>query len=240
MQLYYIRHGQSGNNLLWEQTGSNSGRSVDPELSAVGRQQAELLAEFIKGHGVGVEKRGDDVQNLTGFRISHMYTSLMVRAVTTAMPVARALGLPLVAWKDLHETFGVYQHNKQADTYTGMPGKNRAFFEACCPELALPADLGSEGWWNRPPETVDELFPRARRVLAELLRRHGQSEDRVVLISHGGFYQYFMGAVLGLPDINYHWFGLSNTAISRIDFNPPDMTIVYLNRVEFLPPSLIT
>jgi 2,3-bisphosphoglycerate-dependent phosphoglycerate mutase len=240
MQLYYIRHGQSGNNLLWEQTGSNAGRSVDPELSPLGQQQAVLLADFIKSRGQGVEKREIDFQNVAGFNLTHIYTSLMIRAVATAQPIARALGLPLVAWKDLHETGGIYQENKETGEFTGMPGKNRAYFEGWYPDLVLPADLGPAGWWNRSHETPEERFPRAKRVLAELLKLHGGTEDRVALVSHGGFYQYFMEAIMGLPEVKYHWFGLSNTAISRIDFNSPEITIVYLNQVDFLPHSLIT
>lgn len=240
MQLYYIRHGQSENNLLWEQTGSNARRSVDPELSPLGQQQAALLADFIKSRGQGVVKHDIDFQNVAGFNLTHIYTSLMVRAVATAQPIARALGLPLVAWKDLHETGGIYQENKETGEFTGMPGKNRAYFEGCYPDLVLPADLGPEGWWNRPQEIPKEWFPRAKHVLAELLRRHGGTEHRVALVSHGGFYQYFLGAVLGLPEVKNNWFGFSNTAISRIDFNPPVTTIVYLNQVDFLPTSLIT
>ena len=47
MRFYFIRHGQSENNALWDQTGSNSGRNYDPELTAIGREQAERLARFI-------------------------------------------------------------------------------------------------------------------------------------------------------------------------------------------------
>jgi len=240
MQLYYIRHGQSGNNLLWDQTGSNNGRSVDPELSPVGQQQAALLAEFLKSHGVGGEKRGEDNQNQAGFWLTHLYSSLMVRAVSTAQPVARALGLPLVGWKELHEAGGIYREEKLTGEYTGLPGMNRAYFEQHCPEMVLPDDLGAEGCWSRPHESREERYPRAKQVLFDLLRRHGQTADRVALISHGGFYQYLMGAILGLPDMMNNSFLLNNAAISRIDFNPPVVTVVYLNRVDFLPSEIIT
>ena len=39
MQFYFIRHGQSTNNALWETTRSNKGRSEDPELSELGHLQ---------------------------------------------------------------------------------------------------------------------------------------------------------------------------------------------------------
>ncbi len=70
MQLYYIRHGQSGNNLLWEQTGSNAGRSFDPELSPLGQQQAALVAEFIKNSDQVPEKHPLDFQNEANFNLN--------------------------------------------------------------------------------------------------------------------------------------------------------------------------
>jgi len=74
----------------------------------------------------------------------------------------------------------------------------------------------------------------------DLLKRHGQSDDRVALVGHGGFYQYLMGAILGLEDLSNLFLGLSNTGISRIDFDLPSVTVVYLNRVDHLPPGLIS
>ncbi|MCA1554236.1 MAG: histidine phosphatase family protein, partial [Chloroflexi bacterium] len=47
MQLYFIRHAQSLNNHLWDQTGDSTGRSEDPELTPTGWKQAELLAAFV-------------------------------------------------------------------------------------------------------------------------------------------------------------------------------------------------
>ena len=48
MQFYFIRHGQSENNALWERTGSSEGRSEDPELTALGHRQAKRLAQFLR------------------------------------------------------------------------------------------------------------------------------------------------------------------------------------------------
>jgi broad specificity phosphatase PhoE len=46
MQLYFIRHGQSANNRLWDTTSSDEGRVEDPELTDAGQQQAKLVAQF--------------------------------------------------------------------------------------------------------------------------------------------------------------------------------------------------
>jgi broad specificity phosphatase PhoE len=47
--------------------------------------------------------------------------------------------------------------------------------------------MGEEGWWNRPFEAELHRPERARRVLVELLQRHGGSNDRVAMVSHGAF-----------------------------------------------------
>jgi bisphosphoglycerate-dependent phosphoglycerate mutase len=47
MQLYIIRHGQSVNNALWSTTGSNENRVEDPELTEMGKRQAELVADYL-------------------------------------------------------------------------------------------------------------------------------------------------------------------------------------------------
>ncbi|HEX9029798.1 MAG TPA: histidine phosphatase family protein, partial [Anaerolineales bacterium] len=105
MQFYFIRHAQSANNLLYDSTGSSKGRSHDPALSDTGVYQAVLLAQFLRqGNPDGGSFLAGDEPS--GFQLTHLYSSLMVRAVSTGVQAARALGLPLVAWYDLHEEGG--------------------------------------------------------------------------------------------------------------------------------------
>jgi 2,3-bisphosphoglycerate-dependent phosphoglycerate mutase len=235
MQLYFIRHGQSENNALWMRTGSHEGRNEDPGLTEAGRQQAELLAQFLSQPA----SASSDFQNVVGFGITHLYTSLMVRAVATGTIIARVLDLPLVAWEDLHEWGGIYLKDEQTDERTGLPGRNRAYFERHYPDLVLPDSLGEAGWWNRPFEEPELRFPRAKRVLHDLLERHG-GNDRVAVISHGGFYNYLLAAILNLPERESYWFALNNAGLNRIDFDEEEIRLIYLNRVDFLPKELIT
>jgi 2,3-bisphosphoglycerate-dependent phosphoglycerate mutase len=240
MQLYFIRHGQSENNALWMRTGSHDGRSEDPKLTELGRQQSGLLAQFLSQADPNVAAVGSDIQNAAGFGITHLYSSLMVRAVSTGTIIANALDLPLVAWEDLHEYGGIYLRDEQTGEPTGLPGRNRPFFEKHYPDLILPDSLGEEGWWNRPYEEPEQRFPRAKRVLNDLLERHGNTDDRVIVVSHGGFYNYLLAAILDMSGREGYRFVMNNAAISRIDFQGENSWLIYSNRIDFLPKGLIT
>jgi 2,3-bisphosphoglycerate-dependent phosphoglycerate mutase len=241
MQLYFIRHGQSVNNQLWDQTGSSKGRSVDAELTPVGRQQAERVAEFLRQPGRPAAAQGTDADNAAGLNITHLYTSLMVRAIATGSVIAEALDLPLVAWEDLHEVGGIYQGDEQTGERIGQPGKTRAYFEAHYPRLVLGRPgLYENGWWNRSPEDAEQASVRAQRFLHDLTERHGEKDDQVAVVSHAAFYNALLRAMLKTPDEGNCWFILNNAAISRFDFCQDRIELVYLNRLDHLLPDWIT
>jgi 2,3-bisphosphoglycerate-dependent phosphoglycerate mutase len=240
MQLYYIRHAQSENNALWDRTGSFGGRNLDPDLTEVGRCQAELLVDFLACSNPGGTSPGSDLHNRESFGITHLYTSLMLRSVATATTIARRLGLPCYGWKDWHEGGGIYLDDETTGEQVGQPGNNRAFFEAQFPELVLPDDVGEAGWWNRPYEERPERWLRARRVLDELILRHGNSDDRVAVVSHGGFYNYFLPTIWGMDRLEGLWIVMNNAAITRIDFETEEIRLIYTNKLDYLPADLIT
>ncbi len=242
MQLYFIRHAQSTNNLLYEQVGYYAdGRHEDPELTALGKKQIEIVAQFVAaGRGATPTTRDAWVQNIDGFGLTHVYSSLMVRAMDTADAIASALGLTPVARDDLHEVGGVWLKNPETGERVGLPGHSRAFFEQRYPQFELPAGLNGDGWWGRPLETMEECFVRATTLLADLQARHGDTDDRVAIVSHGMFYNVFLRALLGLPQQPGIWFAINNVAITRIDFEEKETRLAYHNRADFLPPELVT
>jgi len=239
MEFYFIRHAQSENNLLYDTTGASDGRSQDPELTEAGRRQAEILARFLGRSDPAAMVRRPDPQNIAGFGITHLYTSLMVRAVATGAIIARALKVPLVAWEDLHETGGIYLDDEPTGKRIGQPGRNRAYFETHYPDLVLPATLGEAGWWNRPFEEREQRPARAERFLRELLARHGGKEDHVAVVSHGGFYNVLLRAVFKIEREDC-WFGLNNAAITRLDFDADGVALDYVNRLDFMPKDWVT
>ena len=227
MQLFFIRHGESQNNQLWRQTQSEEGRSEDPDLTDMGHQQTQIVADFLAA-------------NQEEFAFTHIYTSLMLRAVRTAQPIAQKLNLPLIAWPEIHEGGGIYLKNEETGERSGLPGNSRSFFEVQFPDLGLPDWLGENGWWNRPHEERAQTSIRAQTVLLELKRRHAENKDHVAFVSHGGFYNYILNVLMHKTQRDDYWFELSNTGISRIDFREDRTVFLYLNRRDFLPKELIT
>lgn len=246
MELYFIRHGQSVNNAHWNDPGFTE--SPDPALTNIGVEQAGRLADFLAEKQLVQEHSGWNVHNRYGFGLTHIYTSLMERAVHTAAPTARRLGIPFAAWVEIHESGGIF--GREGDLkLVGLPGRSRAYFEEGFPELTLPEALDGTGWWNRPFETEEQAHVRAEKLWAELLSRHGDQngrpEQRVALVSHGGLFVHLMCAMLNLPWRQAasglkSWFVLNNCSISRIDVRGDEILVCYLNRTDHLPDDMIT
>lgn len=246
MELYFIRHGQSINNANWDKPDYQE--SPDPVLTEIGHEQARLLAEFLKKHQTITNDKTWNVQNRYGFGLTHVYTSLMERAAFTAAPIAQALDIPLIAWKEIHEEGGLYSRVDKSNIL-GLSGRPRSFFMENFRTITLPDDLDETGWWNRPFEAEEERQPRADQVFADLLARHrdreGQPSHRVALVSHGGFFMRLVSAVLKLPWRQAalglkSWILLNNCSISRFDIRGNEITIAYINRTDHLPDHLIT
>jgi len=247
MELYFIRHGQSQNNANWSKQDYIA--SPDPALTEIGIEQACHVSEFLRDAQSIVNPKEWNSQNRFGFGLTHIYTSMMERAVNTAAPTARALGIPFAAWEEIHESGGIFGRDGE-QKLQGQPGKSRSYFEQYFPELILPDHLNGTGWWNnRPFETEEQCQQRAQKFLADLLARHGDAEGgpehRVAIFSHGGFFGHLIFAILDMPWRGashgmQSWFSINNCAISRFDFRAGEVSIAYLNRTDHLPDRLIT
>jgi broad specificity phosphatase PhoE len=243
MELFIIRHGQSSNNALTD----DSQRTFDPILTDLGKQQAERLAQFL------ADRRNRDVEFNTGsgfasdagehgFGITHLYCSAMHRAMQTAAPVSKALGLPVEIWPDIHEQGGMYL--ERDGSAIGYPGKTRAEILTEFPDYVLPASITDAGWYDaaRGYEETYTGAGRAIKVVMELRRRAAGefSGARIALITHGTFIDLMLKALLGqLPNRSY-FFTHYNTAITRVDFSGEYLLMRYINRVDHLPHEMIS
>jgi len=238
MQFFFIRHGESTNNALWNERHCSDARCADPELTEQGWEQSRRLAYLLKsGDPLGGTTSPGEV---IGFGLTHLYCSLMVRSTATGWAISQALQLPLQAWEDTHEEGGIYLQGVKGEKYAGQSGKNRTYFESQFPGMILPDTLDKAGWWNcRPYEEPDACAQRARRFLNLLIERHGEADDRVAVISHIGFYNQVLSAIL-CGQSKLVWARLNNAGITRIDFTNGLVDLVYMNRTDFLPASLVT
>jgi len=242
LQLYFIRHGQSTNNVILDEVDYEDylvNRVLDPDLTAIGKKQAMLAAKTLAKPAT---LDGFDPQNRKGFGITHLYCSLMLRAVKTGLAISKETGVPLVAWPEVHETGGVFEVKMENDepVFVGHPGKGKSFFVQKFPELIIPEDLPETGWWNREKEPFEDYRKRAQTIIDKIIAEHKGRNDRVALVTHGGIFARILSALFDIQAERY-WFLMNNCGISRIDFSDDGrFSLMYMNRVDFLPDNLIT
>ena len=237
MLLYYIRHGQSINNALYDSTGSYEKRNEDAPLSETGNKQLPYLAAFMKKEIMQVQSDGQG--GLRSVPVT-LYCSLMERGVATASAIAESCQLPLHGYTDLHEVGGVYLINHDTGEHIGMSGKSKAYLEEHYPMLQFPQDAREDGWWNRPHEAEEERHLRASRVFENLLQKHNQPDEVVIFVSHAEFFNSLIKKFLSIPDAFPVWFELMNCSVTLFDFREDHIRIPFMNRHHFIPNDLIT
>ena len=234
MELFIIRHGQSFNNALAEEHAGQ--RHRDPALTETGERQAECVAPFLAaGRHLAPGERAAG-----GPRFDELYCSPMIRALQTAEPIARELGMAPEVWVDIHEEGGIFLDHGPDGGVVGYPGQTRKEIEERFPGYVLPLEVGEQGWWNHGFEERQWCLGRAIGVASALLER--ASEDRRIgLVSHGGFIDALLKAFgRQLPGTGLHY-SHHNTAVTRIGLAPRGgITIRYMNRVDHLPKELLT
>ncbi len=236
MQLYIIRHAQSSNNALTDWTE----RVSDPPLTELGERQAARLAEYLASPPDETEQPGPGAEyvNRTGFRFTRLFTSAMRRSLQTAAPIGEAVGLQPEVWVDIHEIGGVFLDDHEGH---GLPGLKRAEMAEQFPKIRLSLEVTEEGWWNRQRETEEEWLERAARVAEELRERYAATDERLGLVTHGGFAAMLLYALIGYAKTPNVILSHRNTAITRLDFDHSGMILMqYFNRVEHLPSALLS
>lgn len=235
MKLFYIRHGQSTNNLLWALKGEEESRVEDPLLTDVGKEQARKLAAFVRDQIIGKEcKFNGYIPRIT------IYCSLMIRAVETGLQISQALELPLFAYPDVHEIGGIYLADETTGEKVGLAGKSKSYFLKNYPTLFLSSNMSDAGWWGKLSEKRSDAYNRALRVKKVLFDLHPDEDEIVILVSHAGFYNAFLKASLDLGMDYPLWFELNNAAISLMKSKQGILEICYLNRFEHIPHQMRT
>ncbi|MEX0430413.1 histidine phosphatase family protein [Spiribacter insolitus] len=190
MRLLLIRHAQT--------TANHEGRwqgHSDYPLSALGQRQARCLADGLLS-----------AFEAEGVTPGVIYSSPLGRAQATSAALASAFSLPIKTLADLSEYHvGVFSARTWAE------------LEAEHPEVAR--QFAAKRDWNAVPEaeTLQSRERRASAVVERLLADHRAGET-VLCVTHGGFLQYLLSAVLGTRRI---W-GVRphNTAVFEFELTP--------------------
>lgn len=228
MELYLVRHAQATNNIV------GASFTYEPPLTRWGEQQAKALAQYLADNALPhlakrtqAERQVDEGRS--GFGLTHLYCSPMWRSLQTAQILAPALALTPEVWIDIHERGGACPKDGEGQ----YAGKSRQAIQRHFPSFRLPDRITADGWWFGEPESGPSCAERVLRVAATLRARAG-NDERILLVSHGAFVDWLIKALSGnalCDDFAYHHV---NTGITRIDFRPEGIYILYLNRVEHL------
>jgi broad specificity phosphatase PhoE len=229
MELFLIRHGQSTNNALQDWTQ----RVDDPLLTDSGERQAErTAAHFSTGLHLPPPLRSAGRPFL-----DQLYCSPMIRAMQTAHPISRALGIAPRVWVEIHEIGGIYLDD--GDRKVGYPGRSRGELAQRFPDYELPKGLTDAGWWNRDFEELHEGHARATAV-AQALRARAADDARVAIVSHGDFLSALLQVLGGQPPGEGAYYAHRNTGITHIDLTGQSARVHYLNRFDHLDDGLLT
>jgi broad specificity phosphatase PhoE len=216
VELYIVRHADA----LPDADELVDGGYDAQALSALGRQQAEALANRLR--------------DLT---LAAIYTSPLGRAIQTAAPTAASHGLEIQPVEGLREVdLGSFRVDA---TDSGTPDEVSARLRTRLREIANIAV--STGSWESIPGSEPSALLRARLVTAmdRIIAAH--PGERVMIVSHAGAINAYLAALLGLRQD--YFFPTANTAISvmralderRMLFSLND--IAHLMQVGLFAPS---
>jgi broad specificity phosphatase PhoE len=150
-----MRHGQSEFNLHFTATRRDPGIE-DPRLTPLGQAQAEAAAEAFRHEG-----------------ITQILASPYTRALQTAAPAARVLGLRVQVHPGVRERFH----------FTCDIGSRRNVLQAAWPEHDF--QHLDEVWWPGATETVESVQARAAQFRAEIAA--GGEWSTTLVVSHWAF-----------------------------------------------------
>ncbi len=189
MTIIFIRHGESVNN-----QPDRSLHTLDPELTARGLLQAELLGERFKE-----------------IHLDALICSPIKRAMRTANEIARHKDMPVAVYHDMVEI---------GTEYLPIPHSEAL---KICPYLMpydVPARIGEYGD-NYDLDIEDPYYSlsRAYRVISRV-RQSFPEEATVALVGHGAFNQRLIAAALRISFPPDYIFSQSNTGVSVVNYRP--------------------
>lgn len=149
-RIILVRHGQSEANLAHRWAAG----ATDAKLTALGKRQAELLADYLTAHE----------------RIDAVYASPLSRATDTVRPTAERLGLSVIPEEGLREIYGGIWEDQSISVLRTDP-RTKPDFDTWDNDLANCRC--TEG------ESVAEVYERA---VSTVLRLAAENEGKTLLL----------------------------------------------------------
>ena len=209
MDLHLIRHGQSIVNLP-----EYAGITIDGELTALGRQQAQRLAAWLPPILPKVDV---------------IYASSMRRARETAEPLAAAYGMP-IRFDDRVREIGMNQINHEPWPTDEIPANFAPYWASERPFQAVVLDSASA-------ETMMHFRTRVGIFLEEIVTKH--RNETVIVVCHGGVFDIAFDHFFNVGAFRRCEVWTKNTAITHFRLvEHPNREVWRLyshNRVEHLP-----
>lgn len=199
MDLYLVRHGQSVGNTLPDRD------MPDSPLTELGRSQAERVAIHLRDRG-----------------ISAIYSSPLIRAMQSAQPLARLLGLPIHVMKTLYEV-------REGSRFIGL---SQQLLLKTVPEAVFENTMETDGWECPGGERPDKVMRRAEDALRQL---RSCSEQRIAVFCHGNFNEYIIREAIGIASAVHIRFPQENTGVNHIIFGEQSTELMKLNDTGHLP-----
>jgi alpha-ribazole phosphatase/probable phosphoglycerate mutase len=199
--LYLIRHGET--------EGSEKRRykgSLDVPLSQEGARQAERLAGFMKDNAEGV---------------AAVYSSGLERALKTAEPIARALGLePRIAEGLRERHFGAWE----GMSFDEIEAEYPEAFSQWAGDPLRHSPVGGE--------STLEVRDRTVRALDVILERHRR--ETIVVVAHGGVNRVAICHFTGTPFENIFRLEQDFACVNVIEFHGGFPVLKLLNHAPAL------
>jgi len=206
MELLLIRHGVTA----WNQQRRFQGQ-IDTPLSEEGHQQAVLTARHLSALR--------EVQP-----VQAIYASDLKRAWSTAEPIARLLGLPILKQSLLRERhYGVFEGKTHEELQSEGLQSDYQRWRNREPDFALP----------QGGESLRDFFDRALRALQSLVAAH-QADERIVAVTHGGFLDCAYRIASGLAMTEQRQHPLHNASLNRIAWDGDRFSLIDWGQIDHL------
>jgi len=206
MELVLIRHGVTA----WNQQRRFQGQ-IDTPLSEEGHQQAMLTARHLSTLSQAQP-------------IDAIYASDLKRAWSTAEPIARLLGLPILKQSLLRERhYGVFEGKTHEELQ--LEGLQSDYQRWRNRELDFALPQGGE--------SLRDFFDRTHRALQSIVAAH-QSNERIVAVTHGGFLDCAYRIASGVAMTEQRQHPLHNASLNRIAWDGERFSMIEWGQIDHL------